>query len=191
MKLAVDETKILIQKTHEQIDKERAHMLKTDQARAKRDEGIVKMSALIKEKEAFMDSISTWGVILYDEGKNLYIHLNYSSTTIFTEMMEVHGNELAIYVSHNEQIKHFPEDECEERVMVRRRQKLSSHVFFHPSGADGSSFYIVTELTGGMLFIPPACLFLQKWSFIFKNKINTCGYAVGGSSQTVREKKKE
>ena len=83
MKLAVDETKILIQKTHEQIDKERECTLKTDQAQVKRDEAIVKMSALIKEKEAFMDSISTWGVILYDEGKNLYIHLNYGSTTIY------------------------------------------------------------------------------------------------------------
>ena len=83
VKLAVDETKILIQKTREQIDKERERTLKTDQARAKRDEAIVEMSALIKEKEAFMDSISTWGVILYDEGKDLYIHFNYWGTTIF------------------------------------------------------------------------------------------------------------
>ena len=35
----------------------------------------------------------------------------------FTEMMEAHGNELAIYVSCNKEIKHFPEDECEGMVM--------------------------------------------------------------------------
>ena len=128
MKLAVDKMKILIQKTHEQIHKEREHTLKTDQARVKRDEAIVKMSALIKEKEAFMDSISTWGVILYNEGKNLYIHLNYWSTTIITEMMEVRGNELAIYVSRNKEIKHFPEDECEGMVMFVKlfQMKLES-----------------------------------------------------------------
>ena len=69
MKPAIEKTKNLIQKTREQIDTERECTLKTDQAQAKRDEAIVEMSALIKEKEAFMDSISTWGVILYDEGK--------------------------------------------------------------------------------------------------------------------------
>ena len=83
VKLAVDEMKNLIQKTCEQIEKERERTLKMDQAWAKRDKAIIEMSALIKEKEAFMDSISMWGVILYDEGKSLYIPLNYWSTTIF------------------------------------------------------------------------------------------------------------
>ena len=42
--------------------------------------------------------------------------------------MEASGNELAIYVSHNKEIKHFPKDECEGMVMFVKlfQMKLES-----------------------------------------------------------------
>lgn len=75
VKLAVDETTTVIEKVREQIEKERAKNPKTDLARQKRDDVVVEMERMVKEKEQFMDAISTWGVILYDQGKCFTIYI--------------------------------------------------------------------------------------------------------------------
>jgi hypothetical protein len=69
--IATDEAGDQIAKLKDTIRAEEGKEVKSEESRAKWEARVNEMRRVIEEKEQFVEGISTWGVILYDEGKSM------------------------------------------------------------------------------------------------------------------------